>query len=837
MLNSKFADVPTQKKVVLGASAPMLLMVIIGAVALVSLFSINRTSAWVQHTHSVLGTASEIVAGAVDMETGMRGYLLAGREEFLEPYNRGEEVTYRLLAELQQTVDDNPPQVALLQEVESVLRDWQANVTTMQIDLRREIGDAATMNDMAALVGQARGKTYFDKFRGQIATFIEREEALLVERQASFDAALRAGTVSAAETRHAMNWVVHTYNVIGEANRLLASAIDMETGMRGYLLAGKIEFLEPFDGGKARFDQILTDLSQTVDDNPAQVELLSEINATIQEWLTDVVQPTIDLRTKIGDAKTMDDMADLIAEARGKQYFDRFRDLMGEFAAKEEALLVEREASSHTTTMMSYALISMTLILGIVAGVFIARKIGTSIARPIQSITRAMQTIVDGDNSVEIEGQKRKDEVGDIARATQVFKENAEEVERLAKADAENAQKLKEATEAQMKEAEERANEERKAKALADQRQAMMSNLQKAIGDVVSGATKGDFTRSIDDAFDDEDLEHLKQEINRLMSTVRTGLDHTVETLSDFAAGDLSVRMNGDFEGAFLDLQENLNATIERLSGLVAEIASVSAAVNTASEEMARGASQLSQGTGEQARSTEETAASMNEMSTSVSSSAQNSQEARRVSVGAAEKAERGSKIVGEAIDAMSEIEASSGKVGAIVALIENIAFQTNLLSLNASVEAARAGAAGKGFAVVAAEVRDLAGRTTDASNEINELIKASSSRIQSGVDLIDKTGASLNEIMEAIKNVDNYVQDISNASQEQAAGVAEVTNTLMGIEKRTQTNAEIAERGEQNAADLKKSAHQLSELLSFFSRPEWNEQSADHLADEKLAS
>ena len=162
------------------------------------------------------------MTAAVDMETGMRGYLLARRDDFLAPYERGSIKFHELIAGLRKTVDDNPAQVQLLAEAEQTIREWQENVTEATIALRREIGDAETMDDMAELVGEARGKIYFDKFREQIAIFIGREAALLEERRADFktaEAALREDFGLAQVTT---GWVNHTHEVLASAPRLLS---------------------------------------------------------------------------------------------------------------------------------------------------------------------------------------------------------------------------------------------------------------------------------------------------------------------------------------------------------------------------------------------------------------------------------------------------------------------------------------------------------------------------------------------------------------------------------------------------------------------------------------
>ncbi len=190
-----WSSVKTKPKILVAISIPIVLLLILGIATLNSINSITRTAGWVNHTYNVLGKAQNILSSAVDMETGMRGYLLAGAEEFLDPYKGGEKATYTRIKALQETVSDNPKQVARLGEVEALLKGWQSNITEPMIALRGEIGDAKTMNDMAKLVGEARGKAYFDKFRSQIATFIEREKTLLIEREENFQKLLSSPTV------------------------------------------------------------------------------------------------------------------------------------------------------------------------------------------------------------------------------------------------------------------------------------------------------------------------------------------------------------------------------------------------------------------------------------------------------------------------------------------------------------------------------------------------------------------------------------------------------------------------------------------------------------------
>lgn len=398
-------------KILFGISIPLTLLLLLGILSIRNIGIIEETNEWVEHTHEVLAEAAAIVASAVNMETGMRGYLLAGKEGFLEPYQQGEKIAYQQIETLKKTVSDNPKQVKRLDEVEQILKEWQEKVTEPAITLRRKIGDAKTMNDLAKFVGEARGKKYFDQFRTHIATFTERESALLDRRQQEFGKAFSELTQLAQQSeanldlletlRKDEEWISHTYQVIAQANTILAAAVDMETGMRGYLLAGNDSFLEPYNQGDAKFKKLVDALKETVSDNPPQVQLLEEIEKTIQTWQKDVTEPTIALRRQIGHAETMDDMARLVGEARGKQYFDQFRQIMDDFQSEERRLMEQRKAHSQTvveeTFTIIYIAILVALILSISVAFFVSRGVLIQVGGEPDTIAILVQKVAAGD--------------------------------------------------------------------------------------------------------------------------------------------------------------------------------------------------------------------------------------------------------------------------------------------------------------------------------------------------------------------------------------------------------------------------------------------------------
>jgi len=401
-----FENLKFRTKLFSGNGIVLCLMIVVSIVVYTSVNSLLQAFTWVNHTHDVLEVAAEIEASAVDMETGMRGYLLAGEEEFLDPYKAGWSRFDELVAQLSKTVDDNPLQVKLLSEIDDTIDGWKEKVTDPNIELRREIGDAATMNDLAKIIQKAEGKAYFDKFRGQIAMFIDREEVLMKKRQ---EKAKHSKDI--AELKELNAWVVHTYEVIATSETILAAAVDMETGMRGFLLAGDDEFLEPYDNGKRTFHELVTSLSKTVDDNPAQVALLGEIRTTIDGWISSVVEKQIALRRDIGDAKTMDDMADLVAKAEGKVFFDKFRGQIQTFKDRESALMAERMVSMESTASKAingtiFGTL-MAVIIGLVIVVFLTRSLMKQLGGEPAYIAEIAKNVSEGDLNFELKSDGR----------------------------------------------------------------------------------------------------------------------------------------------------------------------------------------------------------------------------------------------------------------------------------------------------------------------------------------------------------------------------------------------------------------------------------------------
>jgi methyl-accepting chemotaxis protein len=299
--------------------------------------------------------------------------------------------------------------------------------------------------------------------------------------------------------------------------------------------------------------------------------------------------------------------------------------------------------------------------------------------------------------------------------------------------------------------------------------------------------------------------------------SIAGALNHVVERATLAATGDLRVRVNATSKDELGKMGEQLNIMMESFEQNMTKVAMASQAIQTASGELSAASQSISSGAQEQASSLEETAASLEEMTSAVKQNADNAQQAAQLAQGTREVAEKGGKVVSAAVQAMTEINASSRKIADIITAIDEIAFQTNLLALNAAVEAARAGEQGRGFAVVAGEVRNLAQRSATAAKEIKGLINDSVEKVESGSKLVNQSGAQLEEIVTSVKRVTDIVGEIAASSREQSTGIEQVNTAVTQMDAVTQSNASQTEELAGTADGLSGQAQGLMTLVKQF--------------------
>jgi methyl-accepting chemotaxis protein len=414
----------------------------------------------------------------------------------------------------------------------------------------------------------------------------------------------------------------------------------------------------------------------------------------------------------------------------------------------------ELQKQTNETIFLSLLTLAIIFLAAITAALVFCSK---GITGPIARLCERMLSLADGATDEAVAGIERKDEVGDMAQAVAVFRENAIEQKRLEReADANRS----------LSEKDRIARDAEKAREAAD------------IQVVVEGLAAG---------------------------------------LTQLAEGNVAYRIDTPFVAHMDSLRSDFNNSLQTLQQALQDVGRNARGIDAGANEIRSAADDLSKRTEQQAASVEQTAAALEQITTAVKDSTRRAEEAGTLVAKARDGAEKSGEVVRSATAAMQQIEKSSIEISNIISVIDEIAFQTNLLALNAGVEAARAGEAGKGFAVVAQEVRELAQRSAKAAKEIKALISASGEQVRTGVDLVNKTGASLDVIVKEVDEINRHVTAIVEAAREQSIGLSEINTAVNTVDQGTQQNAAMVEQSTAASHSLAREAEGLNRLLARF--------------------
>jgi methyl-accepting chemotaxis protein len=496
---------------------------------------------------------------------------------------------------------------------------------------------------------------------------------------------------------------------------------------------------------------------------PKYAKIYQQFSDQIQAIAAAAVEPTALASTLPGLESGAMSPAELEQVGRLARQFDaidiRVQKLTADMSAFNDQRIAEvRQAAAalHESVVATILFMIAAALIAIAAGVAASRFIANrSIVAPILTLAGQMKRIADGDLDAEIEGAARVDEVGEMARALETFREKGRALQ---------------AAEAQMTERRRTAEIER------------------------------------------------REAERRVLEAEREVVSHSIgEGLAKLAEKDLTHRIRDELPDAYRRLRDDFNSASGQLELAILHVAGGADLIGTATMEIAGAADDLSRRTEQQAANLQETVAAISEITATLAKTAAGAKQASEVVSATKSEAEKSGVTVRQAVEAINRIDRSSQDIAQIIGVIDEIAFQTNLLALNAGVEAARAGEAGKGFAVVASEVRALAQRSAEAAKQIKALISASTQEVGDGVTLVGEAGKALARIVDAVIEIDRLVSGMAVGAGEQSTSLQQINAAVAQMDQDVQKNAAMVEETTAATHNLRRETEALIASISSF--------------------
>ena len=693
--------------------------------------------------------------------------------------------------------------VAAFEEVEGDSPELRA-------ELRDNLGE---VRQVAA--GQLAAPGLAEAHRARLRTIAEGAEAFesgfarAADLKVARDRTLETMAATGLSAREALTALMDASNRAGEPGPTFSAARVQQALMRGrtylerFVRSGEAAELETAREALGYAGQQLSWMATMLSDG-TRAELLAQARGLVADYA---------------------EGAESLAETRAARDAARAAMRAGEDAANaavealvEDLVALQGETGRRIETVFTGAEwgVAVVAAVALLAALALSRALLRGIRRDFDAALATVGELADGNLDVEITGADRDTEFGRLARALEVFRDRGREAQELARREAEAREERRQSerrSDEQRRKAD-REREEAEKRAAEARKREIFEALRAAVDGVVSAAAAGDFSRRVDAAALDPELQPMGEGLDRLMDNVERGLGEIARVSSRLAEGDLREGMSGRYEGTFEALQRNVESMIASLGGLLSTVAAEAEGVAGQSAEMTKGAEDLARRAESQAASLEQTSAAVTEIASSAEANARSAAETDAAAGEMTAEAGQARGVLDGTVAAMRDIEAHAKEIEAIVDVIEDIAFQTNLLSLNASVEAARAGEAGKGFAVVANEVRALAQRSAEASAKVQQIITQSTGAISRGASAVDETGEALGRIVARIETVSSNLREIKAASDEQATAVKDVSNAFGQLDKITQKNAAVAEQTRGSAAQLAAQSDRMREAI-----------------------
>ncbi len=550
--------------------------------------------------------------------------------------------------------------------------------------------------------------------------------------------------------------------------------VNMETGQRGFLLNGKETSLEPYIQGEEDLINELDFLEIISSGVGITQDDIQTVKDAVQKWKTQVSEVEIDARRKMNKYDiTIDDISQAIANGKGKFYRDTIRVKLDEIINIEKNLMAEKlkeqeEIANFASTFTLYGTI-LALIIGSFIAIFVSKNIINSL-KTLHAGVINLLTTKDIKSRVKINS---KDEIGMISSDFNKYLQSIEDG-------------IKEDND------------------LIEEAEHVMKKVQ-----------HGSFSQVIQKETANTSLNNFKNSVNTMIEATRVNfnlINKRLEEYSNYNYSNPLILENIQKDAAFDILISDVNKLRNAITQMLVENKTNGLTLQESSDTLLLNVNTLNNNSTQSAASLEETAAALEEITGNIRSNSENIQKMAKFAINLTDSSKDGQKLALQTNLAMDEITTQVQDINDAISVIDQIAFQTNILSLNAAVEAATAGESGKGFAVVAQEVRNLASRSAQAANEIKVLVENANSKANEGKKIADLMINGYTSLSDNISKTSGLISDVDSSSKEQVLGIEQINDAITLLDQQTQENVVIANQTNDVAKQTAKIAQEVVE-------------------------